>query len=263
MATLNVTAIPTESSIPIFFTTVSVASLVGVVFWHTLRILSLPEDEEEDNKPGIPQKQLTADQSNLRDQYSCSVEDENRDSWKIKSLWIFPIKSCHGVEVTESRVVSTGWVIPPISAISECWPMMLQAGIWPSIYICRKKGGSQNWTGRMDIYHAEAVSFACTCDNKVKTQERGPWGPSTGSWVSCKSLGESVDFHDRWDFGDLWATIGSKVSSEARYFHGSSRTNVSYSEKELSQYQLEPVRIWKDVVMAWSVILLQSMIYPC
>lgn len=96
-----------ESSITLLLlTTASVASLVGVVFWHTIRASLSSEPDAQQASSNV----LTAEESNLRDQYGYTAKGESPDSWKVRSLWIFPIKSCHGIELKESRVVSTGWV---------------------------------------------------------------------------------------------------------------------------------------------------------
>ncbi|KAI9761089.1 MAG: Dihydroxyacetone kinase 2 [Chaenotheca gracillima] len=54
--------------------------------------------------------------SNLADEYDEKYveggpagKDENgEDAWRIKSLWIYPIKSCTGVELNRGRMVGTG-----------------------------------------------------------------------------------------------------------------------------------------------------------
>lgn len=107
MAT-NTTAIPAESNIPLVFTTISVVSLFGVIFWHTIQLLSVVEQPLPEKQVVISHNELTLQESNLRDQYAYPTEGGSPESWKVKSLWIFPIKSCRGIELKESRVVSTG-----------------------------------------------------------------------------------------------------------------------------------------------------------
>lgn len=49
--------------------------------------------------------------SNLADEFEYPTGGtEDRDEWKVKSLWIYPVKSCRGIELSEARVVSSGWV---------------------------------------------------------------------------------------------------------------------------------------------------------
>ena len=50
--------------------------------------------------------------SNLEDEhdkrYSQSVSQGGKTSWKIKSLWIYPIKSCRGVELSRGTITGRG-----------------------------------------------------------------------------------------------------------------------------------------------------------
>lgn len=51
-------------------------------------------------------------QSNLADEhdehYSNPQEDEGDAKWRVKSLWIYPVKSCTGVELNRCTVIGTG-----------------------------------------------------------------------------------------------------------------------------------------------------------
>ena len=55
-------------------------------------------------------------QSNLRDEFhprysnshGLDTSVDSTDGWKIKSLWIFPVKSCRGVELHRGSVIDTG-----------------------------------------------------------------------------------------------------------------------------------------------------------
>lgn len=211
MAT-NVTGpLSIESNLPLFFTTISVASLIGVVFWHTIRFLSLPEN---DCLPDSLQNQLSADESNIRDQYVCSVEGEGPQSWKVKSLWIFPIKSCHGIEVKESRVVSTGLEhdrqytfaerkLDPISG-KEGWIIITQRQYPLLARVITKLKGRKDANGAGQVLEV---------------------GYPVKAWAN------------RW----LSMTEETLETFELP---------LETSEEELSKYQLEPVKVWKDVVMA-------------
>ncbi|MCJ1464279.1 hypothetical protein MMC07_002892 [Pseudocyphellaria aurata] len=51
--------------------------------------------------------------SNLSDEHAeCyskgSQENSGASRWRVKSLWIYPVKSCRGVELSEGTVISTG-----------------------------------------------------------------------------------------------------------------------------------------------------------
>ncbi|RPA90083.1 hypothetical protein L873DRAFT_1831790 [Choiromyces venosus 120613-1] len=53
-------------------------------------------------------RKLGVETSNLVDAYQHGIEGLDADQWRVKSLWIFPVKSCRGIEVAEARVVPSG-----------------------------------------------------------------------------------------------------------------------------------------------------------
>lgn len=58
-------------------------------------------------KPSNPVGQkLGIEKSNLADEFEYPADGD--EDWKIKSLWVFPVKSCRGVELDETNVVPTG-----------------------------------------------------------------------------------------------------------------------------------------------------------
>jgi len=53
-------------------------------------------------------KKIGVTTSNLADEFS-SPQD-HRDDYVVKSIWIYPIKSCKGIELSQANVVKTGYV---------------------------------------------------------------------------------------------------------------------------------------------------------
>ncbi|KAL7274464.1 hypothetical protein RUND412_002640, partial [Rhizina undulata] len=53
-------------------------------------------------------KRFGVEKSKIADEFLHSVDGAPEENWHVKSLWIFPVKSCAGIELQESRVVSTG-----------------------------------------------------------------------------------------------------------------------------------------------------------
>lgn len=197
----NITSVRAESSIPLLLTTASVVSLVGVVFWHTLRLISPPIE---------PDAVLTVEKSNLRDY---TAQGESPDSWKVQSLWIFPIKSCHGIELKESQVVSTGLEHDRQYTFAE-------KKLDP-------KTGKEGW---VFITQRQYPALA-----RVTTQFRSQKDAAGGKILE---VGYPVKtWLNRWISmtGEIMKTF--ELPLEA-------------SEEELAQYPPESVRIWKDVVMA-------------
>ncbi|CUS09132.1 unnamed protein product [Tuber aestivum] len=53
-------------------------------------------------------RKLGVETSNLADAYRHGTEASHAGQWKVKGLWIFPVKSCRGIEIAEARVVPSG-----------------------------------------------------------------------------------------------------------------------------------------------------------
>ncbi|KAH8150277.1 uncharacterized protein LAJ45_05488 [Morchella importuna] len=75
----------------------------AVISWLVFtRLLRAADVEPKGEKMGLgPEK------SNLADEFQYGPDGD--EDWKVKSLWIYPVKSCRGVEVDEVNVVPTGF----------------------------------------------------------------------------------------------------------------------------------------------------------
>ena len=62
--------------------------------------------------PGCKLLGVEANNSNISDQYderySKGDSSDNTEAWKVKSLWVFPVKSCRGIELQHGKVIKTG-----------------------------------------------------------------------------------------------------------------------------------------------------------
>lgn len=82
-----------------------------ILLWRWQRVATTPK--------GCRRIGLPARQSNLQDEYdkvySCGrpedhIDEDGRPSWRIKALFVYPIKSCTGVELDVADGVDTGLV---------------------------------------------------------------------------------------------------------------------------------------------------------
>lgn len=46
--------------------------------------------------------------SNISDEFEYSKDQKPGQDFKVKSLWIYPIKGCRGIEVQSSKICHTG-----------------------------------------------------------------------------------------------------------------------------------------------------------
>ena len=55
---------------------------------------------------------VEANKSNISDQhdeiYSKRAASDNSEAWKVKSLWVYPVKSCSGIELQHVKFIKTG-----------------------------------------------------------------------------------------------------------------------------------------------------------
>lgn len=217
----NVTAVPVESNISLVLSTLSVASLVGVVFWHSIRSLSLPNslDEKQPAAANTPRNELTPEESNLQGQFEYPAQGESPDAWKVRSLWIFPIKSCHGIELNESRFVSTGLEHDRQYTFAE-------KKLDP-------KTGKEGW---IFITQRQYPPLARVTTH-FKVQKDAPGGKVLQVGYPVKS------------WVNRWLSMNDETMKTFEL-------PLEAGEKELGQYPLEPVRIWKEVVMACNMTAL-------
>lgn len=69
--------------------------------------------KQQENDPKGCAKLGLFTSSNLADEHANCYSDGSRlnqgaNRWRVKSLWIYPIKSCRGVELSQGTVISTG-----------------------------------------------------------------------------------------------------------------------------------------------------------
>ena len=75
-------------------------------------LIILPNFEDQIPAPtscrmlGVHEKTNIADEHH--EKYSQGSNEDKRGNWRVKSLWIYPIKSCKGVEVQSSDIIKTG-----------------------------------------------------------------------------------------------------------------------------------------------------------
>lgn len=50
--------------------------------------------------------------SNISDQFQYSKDQSPGQTFKVKSLWVYPVKGCRGIEVESSKICNTGWGFP-------------------------------------------------------------------------------------------------------------------------------------------------------
>lgn len=76
------------------------SSVIVAVGWLLVRMSRV------DRPPNPGGQKLGIEKSNLEDEFEYPVDGD--EDWKVKSLWVYPVKSCRGVELDEANVIPTG-----------------------------------------------------------------------------------------------------------------------------------------------------------
>ncbi|KAI5779446.1 MOSC domain-containing protein [Peziza echinospora] len=79
--------------------------------------------------------------SNLADEFGGSgsgKKPQEQAQWRVKSLWIYPVKSCRGVEVGEGRVVETGLQYDRQFTFAE-WKLDPKTGVERWVFITQRQ----------------------------------------------------------------------------------------------------------------------------
>lgn len=90
---------------------ISIACFLPVLLWALLKGLGLHSQQVEPEacrKLGVSGKSYLADEHDERYKGAAVGQYDSAATWRVKSLWVYPIKSCRGVELDAGRVIGTG-----------------------------------------------------------------------------------------------------------------------------------------------------------
>ena len=99
-----------EPSLAIYIA-ISAACLLPVLFWglrKTSGLYSRKDKPESCRKLGLSGKSNLEDEHDERYKGAMAGQRNGAASWRVKSLWIYPVKSCRGVELESGTVTGAG-----------------------------------------------------------------------------------------------------------------------------------------------------------
>lgn len=90
---------------------ISIACILPALLWGLTNVLALHSQQDKPEgcrKLGLSGKSHLVDEHD--DRYKGAVEGQQNGAatWRVKSLWIYPIKSCRGVELERGTIIGTG-----------------------------------------------------------------------------------------------------------------------------------------------------------
>lgn len=89
----------------------SVACFLPLLLWGVLKVSGLQKRRDKPEgcrKIGLSGKSYLADEHHERYKGAVTGQQNGVATWKVKSLWIYPIKSCRGVELETGSIFGTG-----------------------------------------------------------------------------------------------------------------------------------------------------------
>ncbi|KAI5783873.1 MOSC domain-containing protein [Peziza echinospora] len=153
-------------------------------------------------------------ESNLADEFECTATGKSQEEWFVKSLWIYPVKSCHGIELQQSRLVATGLEYDRQYTFAE-WKTDPKTNEQRWIFITQRQ---------YPLMARIKTEIKTTAAGKVVVSVGYPTKSALGGW-----FGRPLEH---------MATFDVPLDSD---------------EEQFKTYPLEDVRIWKEVVPAYNL----------
>ncbi|KAI5777824.1 MOSC N-terminal beta barrel domain-containing protein [Geopyxis carbonaria] len=197
---------------------VLVPGLIAFAVW--LRLSLTPPAEPAGEKLGVQR-------SNIADELKYTHEEGR--AWTVKSLWVYPIKSCAGIEVDEVSVVPTGLENDRQFMLAEWkqdqktgemkWAMMTMrqypkmALVTPQIYLDRKAetGGTLlvSFPSSRSGLFAKPRTFSVPLNASEKHMSQYPL-ETAGIWKDTANIGHNMSSLIPHDLAALGAFLGAK-----------------------------------------------------
>lgn len=90
---------------------ISIGCFLPVLLWGLVKRLGLHSQQDQPEgcrKLGLSGKSYLADEHDERYKGAVAGQHNGTATWRVKSLWIYPVKSCRGVELETGAVIGTG-----------------------------------------------------------------------------------------------------------------------------------------------------------
>lgn len=105
------THVPRIESSLIAYIAITIGCFLPVLLWALLKGVGLHSHQIEPEacrKLGVSGKSYLVDEHDELYNGAAEGQNDSAATWKVKSLWIYPVKSCRGVELEAGRVIGTG-----------------------------------------------------------------------------------------------------------------------------------------------------------
>ncbi|KAJ4421572.1 hypothetical protein N0V85_000095 [Neurospora sp. IMI 360204] len=179
----------------------------------------------------------------------------NNGPGRIQSLWIFPVKSCKGIEVLESKVVPAGLEYDRIYTFAQ---LKSPSPVGLDTPDEAKKEHSWEFISQRQFPRLATVSVDLYVPDIRKARGGGQQLLSLDSTNKSTALGDSfIVIRFPWQELGLRGTMAWLGAKLSRGLHAVPEKEIilpvsfpSEDEIEARKYTWEPVKIWRDTVTA-------------
>lgn len=176
-----------------------------------------------------------------------STEQTSAEWWRVKSLWIYPVKSCKGVELNRSTVLATGMEYDRQFTFTQLKSTFPVGESTPE-----KKKAAHKWefiTQRQYPLLARVRTEIWVPDQSVDG-----YSPQTDDVESCGVIVLSFPYQSAGWRGKL-AQWGAVIKGSVPENHFRIPFNPTPAQIEKAGYTYEDMTIWKDRVRALNMEL--------
>lgn len=177
--------------------------------------------------------------SNLADQFAENVHEAPPDQWRVKSLWIYPVKSCRGVELEEGTIIARG---------IEYDRQFTFAQLKDSV--SSGDGESKRW----EFITQRQYPLLATVETEVWIPD--PTSEGYDAHVEAIQSGGVIVLRFPWSQSDLYGTLLKWTlafigTAPKREFY--LPWNPTQAQIQKAGYSYDQIRIWKDTTTALDI----------
>lgn len=166
--------------------------------------------------------------------------DSSTENWKLKSIWIYPVKSCRGVELEEGTVLATGMKFDRLFTFAQ-----LRSPFPVAVDASAQEKADHKWefiTQRQFPQLAQVKTQIWVENESASTRNSGMRGTLILSYP-----------HQERGWKGLLAKYVAFFRGTVPEKHWKIPLNPTAAQIKTAGYKLEPIIIWKDTITALSM----------
>ena len=213
-----------------------------VVAFHYLDQTNANTQPKGCRKLGLRARSNLADEHDKRYSGTGPLHERERANCKVKSLWIYPVKSCRGIELNRGDVISMGMEFDRLFSFAQ-----LKSPFPVSLETSNSEKSKHRWkfmTQRNFPMLAQVKTEIWVPDPSSPTYSTKQPNVQSGGVLVIKYPYEEDGF--RGVMARLWAALGGEFPYKSVLLP----LNPTAEQIKQSDYKLEEMEIWKDTPLS-------------